>query len=126
VSPSETDLKRVETRLFQIEISPFNPPSNHSTSQSGHSMDYASVIFSPMLSFPLFSLRQLPLRAEHLGSLSPFLALKVFSTLLFSDDCRLFARSFSLLPLFFDVVLFVFSNLQTLFAKQGGWGVPLP
>jgi hypothetical protein len=126
VSPSEIDLKRMETRLFQIEISPFNPSSNHSTSQSGHSMDNASVIFSPMLSFPMSALRQVPLRAEHIGSLSPLLALKVFSTLLFSDDCRLFARSFSLLLLFFDVVLFVFSNLQTLFAKQGGWGVPLP
>ena len=51
-------------------------------------------------------------------------AIQTLLTLFPSDVCRLFARSFTLLALFFDVVLFVFSNLQTLFAKHGGYGVP--
>ena len=67
------------------------------------------------------------------------LGIRSFLTLLFSADCRLFARSFALLALFFEVRFFVFCNLQTLFAKcRGGvgipnactghlgWGVPLP
>ena len=87
-------------------------------------MDYAFVIFSPMLSFPMFALLQLPARAELSVSLSPRLAPRFFPSHLFPIDCRLFARSLSLLPLFLGAVLFVFSSLQPLFAKTGGYGVP--
>jgi hypothetical protein len=78
-----------------------------------------------MLSFLMFASFQLPHRPEFQGLSLPLLAVSFFSTLLFSADCRLFALSFGLLALFFNVVLFVFSSLQTLFAKHGGWGVPL-
>src|SRR5712675_2700722 len=105
--------------------SPFNPSSNHSTLKKHHSMDYAFVIFSPMLSFPMFAPLQLPARAKLSASLSPLLTLRFSSSRLFPADCRLFARSLSLLPLFLDIVLFVFSSLQPLFAKTGGYGVPL-
>ena len=54
------------------------------------------------------------------------LGIRSFLTLLFSADCRLFALSLALLPLFFHVAFFVFSNLQPLFAKHRGWGVSLP
>src|ERR1700737_3301853 len=74
-----------------------------------------------MLSFLMFASFQLPHRPEFQGLSLPLLAVSFFSTLLFSADCRLFA----LLALFSNVVLFVFSSLQTLFAKHGGWGVPL-
>src|SRR5258708_15415778 len=36
-----------------------------------------------------------------------------------------FAASCSLLPLFFALVSFVFSSLQTLSTKTGGWGGPI-
>jgi hypothetical protein len=53
------------------------------------------------------------------------LAVQSLLTPLGSVICRLFARSFALLALFFDVVFFVFSNLQPLFAKcRGGMGIP--
>jgi len=42
-----------------------------------------------------------------------------FSSHLFSGDCSLFA-------LFSEVAPFVFSNLQPLFGKHPGGGVPLP
>jgi hypothetical protein len=87
-------------------------------------MDYAFVIFSPMLSFPMFVLLPLSVRAARSALLSPRRALRFFSSHLFPIDCRLFARSLTLLPLFLDVVLFVFSSLQPLFAKTGGYGVP--
>src|SRR5260370_23220880 len=54
------------------------------------------------------------------------LAIQSFLTLLFSADCRLFARSFALLALFFEAPCFIFSNLQPLFAKHRGVGVSLP
>ncbi len=88
-------------------------------------MDYASVIFGPMLSFPMFALLRLPARAELSVLLFLRLALRFFPSHLFPIDCRLFARSLSLLPLFLDTALFVFSSLQPLFAKTGGYGVPL-
>jgi hypothetical protein len=78
-----------------------------------------------MLSFLMFASFQLPHRVEFQGLSLPLHAVSFFSILLFSAGCRLFALSFGLFALFFNVVLFVFSSLQTLFAKHGGWGVPL-
>jgi hypothetical protein len=53
------------------------------------------------------------------AALTPSDDFQFFSSRLFSGDCSLFA-------LFSDVAPFVFSNLQPLFEKHPGGGVPLP
>ena len=86
-------------------------------------MDYASVIFAPMLLFLMFAARQ-PLRERQFpGRRSTAFpktepqfsepALRSSLTLFPSFSCRL-------LPLFLRVPPFVFSNLQPLVPKKGG------
>ena len=71
-----------------------------------------------MLSFLMFVPRQ-PFRSSGFrAALTRFDDLQFFPSHLFSGDCSLFA-------LFSEVAPFVFSNLQPLFAKHPGWGVPL-
>jgi hypothetical protein len=138
------------SRACHHRLSPFNPSSHHSTLKSTRSMDYASVISGSALSFPMFGPCQ-PLgerhsakwrsafhKTEHDPVRASFLAPRFCLTRFHSDDWRLFARSFALLPLFFDLASFVFNSLQLLFAKRRGmpsagllggypgWGVSLP
>ena len=101
--------------------SPFNSPSDHSTPKYRSSMDYASVIFAPMLPFLMFAARRPPRQLQSSGTApspktTPQLsqpALRSSLTLLHSVSCRL-------LPLFLRVPSFVFSNLQPLVPKKGG------
>src|SRR5258708_6503734 len=86
------------------------------------SADSVPVSFLPSFAIPRVSACPTFLVPAHLRSV-----FSVPSALLFFlhlTRSQQLAASWFLLPLFFALPSFVFSNLQSLFAKQGRWGGP--
>jgi hypothetical protein len=116
--PEETRLKPLRGLSPEIATTalPFNSPKNHSALKNARSMDYAFVIFSAMLSFPMFVPSQSLRGVSRPDSLHSRDTLHAVLNPLLRYSYKLFCHSEK-------VISFRFILLRALSAKHPGWGV---